>query len=286
MFNSSWPYTVSATYSTAANGQWLRPTNVLQSRFFKLGGHSASSEGTRSGTTVRARRSSEGPRTADCSTAASLLLRSLSFPQPSRGAVRRQRRTPRIGWRRSLSTSFDVRSPCAPASGARTTTRPRRRKRRRRSTTRGWPTCTLCLDRRGAIVQRRAEARSEAGAGACRAQRRLVELNRPAEARAAIDAARALAPSLPDHDRRHVDTRALQMAAEDDAARRGEAGGLPARAGRRHRRVSEDVELVLLRGIAESPDPAERGQGSTRRRRSTSSGRSRLHPATSPRITI
>ena len=38
VFNSSWPYTVSATYSTAATGQWLRPTNVLQSRFFKLGG--------------------------------------------------------------------------------------------------------------------------------------------------------------------------------------------------------------------------------------------------------
>jgi hypothetical protein len=38
VFNSSWPYTVSSTYSTAANGQWLRPTNVLQSRFFKLGG--------------------------------------------------------------------------------------------------------------------------------------------------------------------------------------------------------------------------------------------------------
>jgi hypothetical protein len=38
VFNSSWPYTVSSTYSTAATGQWLRPTNVLQSRFFKLGG--------------------------------------------------------------------------------------------------------------------------------------------------------------------------------------------------------------------------------------------------------
>ena len=43
-----------------------------------------------------------------------------------------------------------------------------------------------------------------------------VELNRPAEARAAIEAARALAPSLPDHDRRHIDIRALQMAAEDN----------------------------------------------------------------------
>ena len=37
VFNSSWPFTVSSTYSTAANSAWLRPTNVLQSRFFKLG---------------------------------------------------------------------------------------------------------------------------------------------------------------------------------------------------------------------------------------------------------
>jgi len=38
VFNSSWPFTVNAAYSTAATGQWQRPTNVLQSRFFKLGG--------------------------------------------------------------------------------------------------------------------------------------------------------------------------------------------------------------------------------------------------------
>lgn len=38
VFNSSWPYTVSTTYSNAATSQWQRPTNVLQSRFFKLGG--------------------------------------------------------------------------------------------------------------------------------------------------------------------------------------------------------------------------------------------------------
>ncbi len=37
LFNSSWPFTVNTTYSTAATGQYLRPTNVLQSRFFKLG---------------------------------------------------------------------------------------------------------------------------------------------------------------------------------------------------------------------------------------------------------
>ena len=38
LFNSSWPYTVSSTYSVAASSNWQRPTNVLQSRFFKLGG--------------------------------------------------------------------------------------------------------------------------------------------------------------------------------------------------------------------------------------------------------
>jgi hypothetical protein len=44
VFNSSWPFTVSATYSTAATGQGLRPTDVLQSRFFKLGGQLTSRE--------------------------------------------------------------------------------------------------------------------------------------------------------------------------------------------------------------------------------------------------
>ncbi len=39
VFNSSWPYTVTTAYSIAPTGQWQRPTNVLQSRFFKLGGN-------------------------------------------------------------------------------------------------------------------------------------------------------------------------------------------------------------------------------------------------------
>jgi hypothetical protein len=38
VLNNAWPFTVSNTFSTAANGGWLRPTNVLQSRFFKIGG--------------------------------------------------------------------------------------------------------------------------------------------------------------------------------------------------------------------------------------------------------
>jgi hypothetical protein len=39
LFNSSWPYTVSTTYTNGPTSTYLRPTNVLQNRFFKLGGH-------------------------------------------------------------------------------------------------------------------------------------------------------------------------------------------------------------------------------------------------------
>ena len=35
--NSNWPFTVNSTFSTAATSAWLRPTNVLQARFFKIG---------------------------------------------------------------------------------------------------------------------------------------------------------------------------------------------------------------------------------------------------------
>jgi hypothetical protein len=38
VFNSNWPFTVSSTFSTSATtATWLRPTNVLQSRFYKVG---------------------------------------------------------------------------------------------------------------------------------------------------------------------------------------------------------------------------------------------------------
>ena len=35
--NSDWPFTVNTTFSTAATSAYLRPTNVLQARFFKVG---------------------------------------------------------------------------------------------------------------------------------------------------------------------------------------------------------------------------------------------------------
>jgi tetratricopeptide (TPR) repeat protein len=91
----------------------------------------------------------------------------------------------------------------------------------------------------------------------------LVELNRPQEAERAIAAARALAASLPDHDRRHVELRALQMAAEAapaDAARLSVYRKALDAALAAH---PNDVEILLLRGMAETGDPAERGQGST-----------------------
>jgi hypothetical protein len=37
IFNSNWPFSVTNTFSTLPTSQWLRPTNVLQARFFKLG---------------------------------------------------------------------------------------------------------------------------------------------------------------------------------------------------------------------------------------------------------
>ena len=37
LFNSDWPFTVTNTFSTATSSAWLRPTNALTARFFKIG---------------------------------------------------------------------------------------------------------------------------------------------------------------------------------------------------------------------------------------------------------
>ena len=89
-----------------------------------------------------------------------------------------------------------------------------------------------------------------------------IELNKVAEARQAIEKAKALAAKSPDHIKRHVDARVLQMAAEDAP---GDATKLAAYRKALDQAIAafpQDVEFVLLRGIAESPDPADRGQGS------------------------
>ena len=89
-----------------------------------------------------------------------------------------------------------------------------------------------------------------------------VELNKTAEAKQALSAAQNIAATSGDHAKRHVDARALQMAAEDapgDAAklaayRKALDGALAA--------FPNDIEFLLRRGIAASQDPADRGQGS------------------------
>jgi tetratricopeptide (TPR) repeat protein len=87
------------------------------------------------------------------------------------------------------------------------------------------------------------------------------ELNTPVAAKAALARAKALAARamVNDHDRRHIALREKQMEAESAAAK------LPA-----YRQALDealkifpnDAEFWLLRGMAESADPAERGQGS------------------------
>lgn len=89
-----------------------------------------------------------------------------------------------------------------------------------------------------------------------------IELNKVTESRQAIGKAKTLASKAGDHVKRHVDARALQMAAEDAP---GDAAKLAA-----YRKALDsaivafpnDVEFLLSRGNAESPDPADRGQGS------------------------
>ncbi|HJU43334.1 MAG TPA: tetratricopeptide repeat protein [Vicinamibacterales bacterium] len=86
-----------------------------------------------------------------------------------------------------------------------------------------------------------------------------VELSKPLEARNAIALAAALAKGRSDHEQRHVNARIQQMQAEDDATRLAAYRKLLDAA---IVAFPNDVELVLKRGMAESPDPAERGQGS------------------------
>jgi tetratricopeptide (TPR) repeat protein len=89
------------------------------------------------------------------------------------------------------------------------------------------------------------------------------ELNRPAAARAAIGRARALARNVSEREQRRVALRELEFAAIDRPR-----DPMPAVAYRRAldealSRDSSDLELWLLRGLAEAPTPGDRGQGST-----------------------
>jgi Tfp pilus assembly protein PilF len=89
-----------------------------------------------------------------------------------------------------------------------------------------------------------------------------IELNKPAQAKQAIDRAIALAAKATDHDRRHAEARALQMAAEDAPRDTAKLGAYRKALDAAMAAFPDDVEFVLARGVAESPDPANRGQGS------------------------
>jgi len=87
------------------------------------------------------------------------------------------------------------------------------------------------------------------------------ELNAPAQARSALERAQSLATSP--HDTRHVELRALQMTAEAAARDETKLAAYRSALDRALTEFPDDEELWLLRGNAESADPAERGQGST-----------------------
>ena len=91
------------------------------------------------------------------------------------------------------------------------------------------------------------------------------ELNAPADAQAAIERATALAARATDHDRRHVELRRLQMTAEAHPADPSALEAYRAALDAALEAFPRDAELWLLRGNAESPDPADRGQGSVAR---------------------
>jgi tetratricopeptide (TPR) repeat protein len=87
-----------------------------------------------------------------------------------------------------------------------------------------------------------------------------VELNAPAAANEALERAAALAAT--DHDRAHVNARSLQMGAEAAPADAAKLVAYRAALDRALSAYPDDEEFLLLRGRAESPDPADRGQGS------------------------
>jgi len=90
-------------------------------------------------------------------------------------------------------------------------------------------------------------------------------LNAPAGANAALDRAKADVASdstSREHVKRHVEARAMQMAAERAPGDVAKLAAYRAALDDALARYPADDELWLERGLAESPDPAERGQGS------------------------
>lgn len=89
-----------------------------------------------------------------------------------------------------------------------------------------------------------------------------VELNAPAAARQAIERARGMAADTTPHDRRHLDLEFLRWAAETSPQDASKLAAYRTALDQALAAFPDDEELWLARGLAESTDPAERGQGS------------------------
>lgn len=98
-----------------------------------------------------------------------------------------------------------------------------------------------------------------------------LEVNKPTEARQAIESAfalsatadkRGLSAQASAHERHHVEARRLQMAAEEAPRDTAKLAAYRKALDTALAAFPDDVELILKRGMAESPDPADRGQGS------------------------
>jgi tetratricopeptide (TPR) repeat protein len=88
------------------------------------------------------------------------------------------------------------------------------------------------------------------------------ELNQPALARSALERARALAAQASEHDKLHIAARVAQAAAEAAAGDQTKLAAYRKALDGALLKAPQDVELLILRGVAESADPADRGQGS------------------------
>lgn len=90
-----------------------------------------------------------------------------------------------------------------------------------------------------------------------------VQLNRPADAQRVLAAASALSSDTTPHERTHVVVRERQLVAEAAPQDAMKAAAYRRALNDALRQFPSDVELLLLRGMAETRNPSDRGQSST-----------------------
>ena len=88
------------------------------------------------------------------------------------------------------------------------------------------------------------------------------ELNLPAASRSALDKARTLAAPASEHDQLHIAARIAQADAEAAPGNPAKLLAYRQALDQALAKAPQDVELLILRGVAESSDPSDRGQGS------------------------